>query len=137
MDRYRKEVIQVSTQKNDIKVQYLYNTPYKLCSLTIWSNKTTHTFSKFCLLVLLLAQKQSIHIPYTSDLKIVFGYKQKVNFKQTSNFKLSHSFPISSFPWWKGLRTNLGANIIPTKQTMTIISQNTKVIFKQKKIQFF
>ena len=25
MDRYRKEVIQVSTQKNVIKVQYLYN----------------------------------------------------------------------------------------------------------------
>ena len=25
MDRYWKEVIQVSTQKNDIKVQYLYN----------------------------------------------------------------------------------------------------------------
>ena len=25
MDRYRKEVIQVSTSKNDIKVQYLYD----------------------------------------------------------------------------------------------------------------
>ena len=26
MDRYRKELIQVSTWTNDIKVQYLYNT---------------------------------------------------------------------------------------------------------------
>ena len=26
MDRYRKEVIQVSTQKNEINVQYLYST---------------------------------------------------------------------------------------------------------------
>ena len=25
MDRYRKEVIQVSTVKNDVKVQYLYD----------------------------------------------------------------------------------------------------------------
>ena len=25
LDRYRKEVIQVSTQKNDIKAQYLYD----------------------------------------------------------------------------------------------------------------
>ena len=26
MDRYQKEVIQVNTEKNDVKVQYLYDT---------------------------------------------------------------------------------------------------------------
>ena len=29
MERYRKEVVQVSTQNNDIKVQYLYDTCVK------------------------------------------------------------------------------------------------------------
>ena len=28
MDRYQKEVIQVSTKKNDLKVQYLYDNTY-------------------------------------------------------------------------------------------------------------
>ena len=38
MDRYQKEVIQVSTRKNYIKFQYLYNnisTPYRVYDLII------------------------------------------------------------------------------------------------------
>ena len=30
VDRYRKEVIQMSTKKHDINVQYLYDTPLSL-----------------------------------------------------------------------------------------------------------
>ena len=41
MDRYWQEVIQVSTSKNDIKVQYLYDSMTKLSSekYVIWPNK--------------------------------------------------------------------------------------------------
>ena len=37
MDRYRKEVIQVSTWKNDRKVQYLYNIVMKDWTQIIWT----------------------------------------------------------------------------------------------------
>ena len=38
MDRYWKEVIQVSTQKQDIKVQYLYDTANRKCDSLAWRN---------------------------------------------------------------------------------------------------
>ena len=39
MDRTRKEVIQVSTEKNDVKVQYLYDTETSGNTIDIFQNE--------------------------------------------------------------------------------------------------
>ena len=40
MDRYRKEVIQVSTRKNEIKVQYLYDTCPNELTINVSQNQS-------------------------------------------------------------------------------------------------
>ena len=50
MDRYRKEVIQVSTQKNDIKVQYLYDIKTQSGLATEKNSGTKNNLTHFILL---------------------------------------------------------------------------------------
>ena len=45
MDRYRKELIQVSTGKNDIKVQYLYDKS-RILQFHVLCRNTIQTFSR-------------------------------------------------------------------------------------------
>ena len=46
MDRYQKKVIQVSTYKNDVKVQYLYNNLMVMPELDYHSNLYINKFQK-------------------------------------------------------------------------------------------
>ena len=80
MDRYWKEVLQVSTWKNDIKVQYLYD------SLATWINLTLSHLNSFNLIY-----NWQIHVfPYFKNCTLA-------NFLKWTKLKVNIFRPIKLF----------------------------------------